>query len=78
MPITKPDYVFLITVEEHVRQNRMRLRKDATLEDVMIKNTTNYLGRMEQAFRNFHLREISNEAHIDDVMKEIFEVLFAS
>lgn len=60
LPIIKPDYFFLIQVEESLRFKRMSLRADTTEED-MIPNVAGTIPwATEQALKEFHPVIIDN------------------
>jgi|GEM_PF-1498187 len=76
LPVVPPDFFFLVKVDEKIRLERVKNRKDSTVYDLKTKKKNNLVGEMEAELERFKPIIAYNTDHnVRKIVKEIFELI---
>lgn len=73
--ILKPDFVFLITVDESIRKHRVRNKGLIEKDDLIPKKIGNIVYNTEKYLKALKLKEISNNESLDKTVASILEII---
>jgi dTMP kinase len=73
--LLKPDYVFLLTVNEKIRQKRVQQKLYITKSDLIPKKIGSLPYRMENLLKKMKLKNIDNSVSIEETMKKIASLI---
>lgn len=74
--LIKPDYAFLLTLDEKIRQKRVQQKSIITKQDLISKTKGALPFNMEKRLKNMKLKEIDNSTSLEDTMKKITSSIF--
>lgn len=77
-PIIKPDFSFLITVDDKTRLQRVKRRGIVNSVDLIQKKIGSRAFRMEAELKKFKLTEIVNNSSLDKAIDFILKKIFSS
>ena len=74
--LLKPDYAFLLTIDEKIRQKRVRQKLYITKADVVPKKIGSLPYRMENFLKKMDLINIDNSLSVKETVKMIIFLIF--
>lgn len=75
--IIKPDYTFLLTINEKIRAERLKQKIILTKADRVPKIPGSIPHKMEKLFKKMNLIEIDNSGSLNETLNKISPFLFA-
>lgn len=75
LPIRKPDFAFLLTLDEPLRRERLSNRLNNDVDDYLIKSPNSHLGIFEKVLLDFELQEINTSSTPDDITEGIYSII---
>ena len=73
--LLKPDYAFLLTLNEKLRQKRVRQKLKITKSDLVIKRKESFPYKLENLFKKMPLKNIDNSTSIEETIKTITSLI---
>ncbi len=74
--LLKPDYAFLLTLEEKIRQERVRQKTHITKADLVPKKMGALPYRMENFLKKMNLINIDNSVSVKETTEKIISIMF--
>ncbi|MDP3244450.1 MAG: dTMP kinase [bacterium] len=75
-PIIKPDFSFLITVDDKTRLQRVKKRKIINQADLIPKKQGSHAYKMETELKKFKLTEVKNDSSLNEAINFIVKKIF--
>ena len=72
----KPDYGFLLTLNEKIRQKRVKQKLQITKMDLIPKKRGSLPYKMENFLRKMGLINIDNSVSFEETIKKIISLIF--
>lgn len=74
--ILKPDFAFLITLDEKIRRRRLKKRGKFDKDDMVLKKVGSMPHKKEKIFKGFGLIPIDNSGSLSETMSQIGKTIF--
>jgi len=74
--LLEPDYVFLLTLNEKIRRERVKQKSKITKSDLIPKKPGSVPYKMEKLLKKMGLKNIDNSASIEETMRKITSFIF--
>ncbi len=74
--LLKPNYAFLLTIDEKIRQKRVKQKLHITKSDLITKKVGSLPYKMENLFKKMKLINIDNSVSIKKTMEKITSLIF--
>lgn len=74
--LLKPDYAFLLTLDEKIRQERIKQKSNITKQDLIPKTKGSLPFNMEENLKKMKLKKINNSTQLKETLKKITGLIF--
>jgi dTMP kinase len=74
--LLKPDYAFLLTIDEKIRQERVKQKLHITKADLIPKRVGFFPHKMESFLKKMDLVNIDNSVSVKNTIKNILSLIF--